>query len=66
MQYRALKGGARLERAINRGLDVVGEYDSRAQLILDYMQASPTCGLFPQPNLGRRDHNAQLTHGRRS
>jgi len=41
LQYRALRGGARLGRAIGRGLDVVNEYDSQASLILDYMQASP-------------------------
>ncbi|KAI0301059.1 Six-hairpin glycosidase-like protein [Multifurca ochricompacta] len=38
LQYRALRGGARLGRAIGRGLDVVDEYDSRASLILDYLQ----------------------------
>lgn len=41
LQYRALRGGARLGRAIGRGLDAVNEYDSQASLILDYMQASP-------------------------
>ncbi|KAH9957842.1 Six-hairpin glycosidase-like protein [Lactifluus volemus] len=38
LQYRALRGGARLARAIHRGLDVVEEYETRASLILDYMQ----------------------------
>jgi len=41
LQYRALRGGARLGRAIGRGHDVVDEYDSQASMILDYMQASP-------------------------
>ncbi|KAI9451528.1 Six-hairpin glycosidase-like protein [Russula earlei] len=38
LQYRALRGGARLGRAIGRGRDVVGEYDSQASMILDYLQ----------------------------
>jgi glucoamylase len=38
LQYRALRGGARLGRAIGRGLDVVDEYDHQASLVLDYMQ----------------------------
>ncbi|KAI0060523.1 Six-hairpin glycosidase [Artomyces pyxidatus] len=37
LQYRALKAGARLGRKIGRPENVVG-YDSRASLILDYMQ----------------------------
>ena len=41
LQYRALRGGARLGRAIGCGHDVVDEYDSQASMILDYMQASP-------------------------
>jgi glucoamylase len=40
LQYRALRGGARLAREIHRGLDVVEEYETRASLILDYMQVS--------------------------
>ena len=44
MQYRALRGGARLGRAIGRDVDVI-EYDARATMILEYMQvgtAGPT------------------------
>ncbi|KAH9055429.1 hypothetical protein EDB87DRAFT_1313417 [Lactarius vividus] len=38
LQYRALRGGARLGCAVGRGMDAV-EYDTRAQSwILDYMQ----------------------------
>ncbi|KAN0138299.1 glycoside hydrolase family 15 protein [Lactarius tabidus] len=37
LQYRALRGGARLGRAIGRDIDVI-EYDSRATMILKYMQ----------------------------
>jgi glucoamylase len=47
LQYRALRGGARLGRAIGRGLDVVDEYDRQASLILDYMQASLSYGTPP-------------------
>jgi hypothetical protein len=47
LQYRALRGGARLGRAIGRGLDVVDEYDHQASLVLDYMQASPNWGIPP-------------------
>jgi hypothetical protein len=47
LQYRALRGGARLGRAIGRGLDVADEYDHQASLILDYMQASPSWGILP-------------------
>ncbi|KAI0281895.1 hypothetical protein BC826DRAFT_1111111 [Russula brevipes] len=35
LQHRALRGGARLGRAIGRGLDAVNEYDPQAALILD-------------------------------
>ena len=41
MQYRALRNGARLGRAIDRGVDVVDGYESQASIILAYMQASP-------------------------
>ena len=41
LQYRALRGGARLARQIGRGLDSADEYDHQASLVLDYMQASP-------------------------
>ncbi|KAH9963444.1 Six-hairpin glycosidase-like protein [Lactifluus volemus] len=37
LQYRALRGGARLGRNIDRDNDVV-EYDAHASMILDYMQ----------------------------
>ncbi|KAI9437567.1 Six-hairpin glycosidase-like protein [Lactarius indigo] len=37
LQYRALRAGARLGRAVGRGMDVV-EYDAHAAMILDYMQ----------------------------
>ncbi|KAI0267065.1 Six-hairpin glycosidase-like protein [Gloeopeniophorella convolvens] len=37
LQYRALRGGARLGRAIGRELNVV-EYDAHATMVLDYMQ----------------------------
>jgi glucoamylase len=47
LQYRALRGGARLARTIGRGMDVVDEYDNRASLILDYMQASLSWNAFP-------------------
>lgn len=39
LQYRALRGGARLARAIGRDNNVQG-YDSHAAMILDYMQVS--------------------------
>lgn len=47
LQYRALRGGARLGRAIGRGLDVVDGYDHQASLVLDYMQASLNWGILP-------------------
>lgn len=47
LQYRALRGGARLGRAIGRGLGAVDEYDRQASLVLDYMQASPSCSAPP-------------------
>ncbi|KAI0250155.1 Six-hairpin glycosidase-like protein [Lactifluus subvellereus] len=37
LQYRALRGGARLGRAIGRNNDVE-EYDAHASMLLDYMQ----------------------------
>ncbi|KAI9437564.1 Six-hairpin glycosidase-like protein, partial [Lactarius indigo] len=37
LQYRALRGGARLGRAIGRDNNLI-EYDARASMILDYMQ----------------------------
>ncbi|KAI0267066.1 Six-hairpin glycosidase-like protein [Gloeopeniophorella convolvens] len=37
LQYRALRGGARLGRKIGRELNVV-EYDAHASMVLDYMQ----------------------------
>ncbi|KAF8494643.1 Six-hairpin glycosidase-like protein [Russula emetica] len=39
LQYRALRGGARLGRAIGRGRENgVDEYDRQAAMVLDYMQ----------------------------
>lgn len=39
LQYRALRGGARLGRAVGRANDNdVAEYDRQAALVLDYMQ----------------------------
>ena len=37
MQYRALRGGARLGRAIGRENNVI-EYDAHATMLLEYMQ----------------------------
>jgi len=37
LQYRALRGGARLGRALGRHNNVA-EYDAHASMILDYMQ----------------------------
>jgi glucoamylase len=37
LQYRALRGGARLGRAIGRDNDVI-EYDAHAAMILEYIQ----------------------------
>ena len=37
LQYRALRGGARLGRAIGREIDVI-EYDAHATMILEYLQ----------------------------
>ncbi len=39
MQHRALRAGARLGRSIGRG-DSAPEYESRASVILDYLQES--------------------------
>jgi glucoamylase len=41
LQYRALRGGARLGRAVGRAADSdVAEYDRQAAMVLDYMQVS--------------------------
>jgi glucoamylase len=45
LQYRALRGGARLGRAIGRDNDVV-EYEAHASMILDYMQVSFEFGIY--------------------
>lgn len=45
MQYRALRGGARLGRALGRHNNVE-EYDSRASMILDYLQVRTESGAF--------------------
>jgi glucoamylase len=39
LQYRALRGGARLGRAIGHSNDVA-EYDAHATMLLEYMQVS--------------------------
>jgi glucoamylase len=49
LQYRALRGGARLARQIGRGIDVADEYDHQASLVLDYMQVSPNWGPIVSP-----------------
>jgi glucoamylase len=45
LQYRALRGGARLGRTLGRHNNVE-EYDSHASMILDYMQVSNEYGLL--------------------
>ena len=45
LQYRALRGGARLGRALGRHNNVE-EYDSRASMILDYLQVRNEYGAF--------------------
>ena len=48
MQYRALRGGARLGRAIGRGSENgVDEYDRQAAMVLDYMQVRIWEGVRP-------------------
>jgi glucoamylase len=44
LQYRALRGGARLGRVIGRGNNVE-EYDAQAAMILEYMQVRSKLGL---------------------
>jgi hypothetical protein len=48
LQYRALRGGARLGRAIGRGSENgVDEYDRQAALVLNYVQVSIWEGVRP-------------------
>lgn len=49
LQYRALKHGAYVGRKIGRGEDSP-DFESRASLILDYLQASSHLNFFEHPN----------------
>ena len=50
LQYRALRGGARLGRALNR-VNLVEEYEAHGSMILDYMQVSCEYEGFPSSSL---------------